>query len=97
MEKKAYLIIETVNPLSFFSLANFYLDLTHTRPVLPRTLEFLATRAGLKKESFELLSAVSEDLSLKKEGLGSQLILENFDKINRAIFGHRDYVLIFKK
>ena len=36
-----YMVVETVNPLSFVSFVNFYIDLSHTKPVHPETLKFL--------------------------------------------------------
>ena len=36
-----FIIIETVNPLSFVSFVNFYINLSHTRPLHPETMRFL--------------------------------------------------------
>jgi len=33
-----HLVVETVNPLSFASLANFYMDMSHVRPIHPETM-----------------------------------------------------------
>ncbi len=35
----AYIIMETVNPLSLLSLANFYMDMSHKRPASPRNAQ----------------------------------------------------------
>ena len=44
-----HIVVETVNPLSFYSLANFYIDLTHVRPVHPETLRFLLRAVGFRE------------------------------------------------
>ena len=43
------IVVETVNPLSFFSFANFYIDMSHKRPVHPETLKFLLGAHGFRE------------------------------------------------
>ena len=61
-----YIIIETVNPLSFVSFVNFYIDLTHKRPIHPETLQFLMSAAGFRESEKQFFSPVSDEGRLKK-------------------------------
>lgn len=97
MKKDSCLVIETVNPFSFYALANFYLDLTHIRPIPPKTLEFLAAKNGFKKMKIEWLSPVPQKERLEKFSARNKTLAENFRKIDQTLFGFRDYAIIFKK
>jgi len=48
------LIVETVNPQSFASFVNFYIDMSHKRPVHPETLKFLLEAAGFRELEIEI-------------------------------------------
>ena len=61
-----YIIIETVNPLSLFSFANFYIDLSHVKPVHPETLKFLVSNAGFRDIETKFSSPVPPEMKLKK-------------------------------
>jgi SAM-dependent methyltransferase len=43
------LVIETINPLSPFSLRNYFADLTHAQPLVPETLKLLVREAGFRE------------------------------------------------
>jgi len=102
-----YIIIETVNPLSLFSLANFYIDLSHVKPVHPETLRFLLNTTGFRDIEIKFLSPVPSEIKLQKlpylDDLTekSRLIIEicnqNTDMINNALYGAQDYAVIGKK
>ena len=102
-----YIIIETVNPLSLFSFANFYLDLSHVKPVHPETLRFLLNTTGFRDIETKFLSPVPSEMKLQKlPELAdltekSQLMIEicnqNTDIINNALYGAQDYAVIGKK
>ena len=55
-----YLVIETVNPLSFVSFVNFFIDLTHKRPIHPETLQFLMKSAEFRECEKKFFSPVPE-------------------------------------
>ena len=102
-----HIVVETVNPLSFTSLANFYIDLTHVRPVHPETLRFLLGAVGFREIEARFSSPVSDDGRLKRvtlegdksesmEGLAG-IHNKNVDIINSLLYGSRDYAIIGKK
>lgn len=98
-----FIIIETVNPLSLFSLVSFYIDLSHKRPLHPDTLEFILKSAGFKEVQTEFLAPVPEDKKLTKmsidEGMDDRFsglidtYNRNIDKLNNFLYGPQDYVV----
>ena len=102
-----YLVAETVNPLSFTSFANFYIDLTHVRPVHPETLRFLFGTAGFREIDMQFFTPISDDSNLKKMPVDlslsevKQQMVEihnqNVDLLNWTIYGPMDYAIVGKK
>jgi len=97
------IVVETVNPLSFFSFANFYIDMSHKRPVHPETLRFLLNAAGFREIKIELIAPVRDDARLKKIKIGErrdghreeiEIYNHNIDMLNAIIYGPQDYALI---
>jgi 2-polyprenyl-3-methyl-5-hydroxy-6-metoxy-1,4-benzoquinol methylase len=100
------IIVETVNPLSFFSLANFYIDLSHKRPVHPETLRFLMTSVRFRDIETVFISPVTDETRLKKmmkEGLteGDAKLIDiynhNIELLNSILYGPQDYMIVAKK
>jgi 2-polyprenyl-3-methyl-5-hydroxy-6-metoxy-1,4-benzoquinol methylase len=102
-----YIIIETVNPLSLFSLANFFIDLSHVKPVHPETLKFLLDTTGFREIETKFLSSVPSEMKLQKLSDNSssadisksmiEICNQNIDLINNALYGAQDYAVIGKK
>ncbi len=102
-----YLVVETVNPLSFVSFVNFYIDMTHKRPVHPETLQFLLGAAGFRESEKKFFSPVSDESRLKKisdtSGLdeparkNAEVYNRNIELLNSVLFGAQDYAIIGKK
>ncbi|AKB45252.1 methyltransferase domain-containing protein [Methanosarcina vacuolata] len=101
-----YIILETVNPLSLFSFANFYVDLSHVKPVHPETLKFLVSTAGFRDIETKFSSPIPPDMKLKKlpslEDTDQnksmiEISNQNIDMINEALYGAQDYAIIGKK
>lgn len=101
-----YIIIETVNPLSLFSFANFYIDLSHVKPVHPETLKFLVNTAGFREVETKFSSPVPSEMKLQKlPNLDSrneiksviEISNRNIDMVNNALYGAQDYAVIGKK
>jgi SAM-dependent methyltransferase len=102
-----YIVVETVNPLSFVSFVNFYIDPTHKRPVHPETLQFLMNAAGFQDCEKKFFSPVSEEENLKKITDISQLdetnrknvdiYNHNIETLNAILFGAQDYAVIGRK
>lgn len=102
-----YLVVETVNPLSFASFANFYIDMTHVRPVHPETLKFLFGTAGFREMEMSFSSPVPEEIRLRKLPLPEavdderrsfvELYNLNIDSLNGILYGAQDYAVIGMK
>jgi len=102
-----HIVIETINPLSFVSFSNFFIDLTHKRPVHPQTLEFLVSSAGFKGMELHFLSPVQESSALHclpEDGLrhpeDKEWLTEynrNIRILNSVLFGPQDYAVVAKK
>lgn len=102
-----FIVAETVNPLSLFSLVSFYIDLSHKRPLHPDTLEFILESAGFKEVQAEFLAPVPEDKRLMKMGIEEgmddrfcrliDIYNRNIEKLNNSLYGPQDYVVIGKK
>ncbi|MDI6867882.1 methionine biosynthesis protein MetW [Methanoculleus sp.] len=102
-----HIVAETVNPLSFVSFANFYIDMTHVRPVHPETLKFLLGAVGFREIEAQFSSPVPDEARLRRlpvdEGIGEaeRLHVEaynrNVDLLNGTLYGAQDYAIIGKK
>jgi O-antigen chain-terminating methyltransferase len=102
-----FIVVETVNPLSFVSFVNFYIDMTHKRPVHPETLQFLLSAAGFRESEKKFFSPVSEGSRLKKIAVTAEMgeyaqnsfdvYNQNIEKLNTVLFGPQDYAIIGKK
>lgn len=81
------IILETVNPECLFALSNFYLDLTHRKPIPPSTLKFLLEFVGFKNVEVRFSSLLPEKYRLKGND-------SNIKKLNEILFGWRDYAVL---
>jgi len=102
-----HITVETVNPLSFVSFVNFYIDLTHTKPVHPETLQYLLSASGFKECEKKFFSPVSDEDRLKKieetadmnatEKKNVEGYNHNIEMLNTVLFGAQDYAVVGKK
>lgn len=100
-----HIFIETVNPTSFTSFVNFYIDMTHQRPIHPQTLSYLVEAAGFSLTEVKFISPVADGLKKirvrdsqsdnEKETLS--VYNENIDKLNHTLFGEQDYYVVGRK
>jgi len=82
------LAIETVNPQSLYVYARaFFLDPTHSTPVHPSYLEFLALEAGFSGYSIDWRNPVPPDEALTSD-------TEDARRLNALIFGPQDYLFL---
>ncbi|MCP2520761.1 methyltransferase domain-containing protein [Candidatus Aminicenantes bacterium AC-708-M15] len=100
LKKNCYLILETINPASLFSLVNtFFLDLSHQKPIHPKTLKFLFEISGFEEVEIKYFSTLDEEklqeIPVKDDN--SAIINENFDRLNKLLFAPSDYAVIGKK
>ena len=102
LEKDAYIILETPNPMSLAVFTHaFYIDPSHVKPVHPLTVKYIMERAGYRE--IEIIFTPGSRLegglpALKGEGI------ENAEAFNRAvaelndvIYGSQDYAVIARK
>jgi O-antigen chain-terminating methyltransferase len=101
-----HILIETVNPLSLVSFVNFYLDMSHKRPIHPETLKFLIASVNFREIDTKFFSPVPDEMRLKKidiEGVeekyrhSTEVYNHNIDLLNNLLYGAQDYVVIGKK
>lgn len=98
-------VTETVNPGSLSSyIGPLYADVGKVRPVHPLTLQFLAQTAGLGQVEIRFLAPVpAEDrlALIPPEADGHGPLIEgvnaNFRRIDEAMFGPVDFVLLARK
>lgn len=107
MKFGTYFIAETVNPLclGIFS-TNFYMDLSHVKPVHPETFKFLLESAGFREIQFKFFSPFPEEAKLKDIELNNlpeelkkqfEIVNQNLSKLNDMVYGFRDYAIVGKK
>lgn len=100
LKPQGALVIETINPQVLYTFANqYYLDLTHEKPVHPKTLEFIFQQVGFKNNRFEFMIPakdmqipnliISEDLSSNIREFNSAV-----DRLNQILYGEQDYAII---
>ncbi|MDG6256467.1 MAG: methionine biosynthesis protein MetW [Methanomicrobiaceae archaeon] len=102
-----YIVVETVNPLSFSSMANFWIDLSHVKPVHPATLKFLLKAVGYREIDEIYSSPVPSEYRLQKVDIDTSLeetnapfgeiFNYNVDMLNNLLLGAQDYAMIGKK
>jgi O-antigen chain-terminating methyltransferase len=101
-----YILIETVNPLSVISFVNFYIDLSHKKPIHPETLKFLLASVNFREICTNFFSLVPDEMRLRKiniEGAEEkdrhsiEVYNHNIDKLNDLLYGAQDYIVIAKK
>ncbi len=96
-----YLIFETPNPQSLNVFVNsFYLDLSHQKPVHPKTLSFILETFGFRDIEIKYLSLTPTEFMLKYipgDNPDNQIYNQNVDKMNNIIFGYQDYAIIARK
>ena len=101
LESGSVLIVETPNPTSLAIFTeSFYIDPSHQRPVHPRTLEYLAEKAGFS--SVELLFTESSRLPfrippLPAEDGDTEQFNQAMERVNELLYGSQDYALIARK
>ena len=98
MRKGGVLILETVNPLTLGVFCyGFYIDPTHTVPVHPAMLRFMAESIGFKVDPVGFLNEFPEEYLFKKNSRMNQDEIEFVDKLNKQLFGAQDYYLVCRK
>lgn len=98
LEKDGILVLETVNPLTMGVFCyGFYIDPTHTFPVHPAMLRFMAEEEGFEVEPVVFLNEFPEEYKFKTNASMAQEEVAIVDKLNEQMFGAQDYCLICRK
>jgi O-antigen chain-terminating methyltransferase len=101
-----HILIETVNPLSLVSFANFYLDMSHKKPIHPETLKFLMASVNFREIETRFFSPIPDEMRLRKIDIDSveernkqpmEVYNHNIDMLNNILYGAQDYMVIGKK
>ena len=101
-----HILIETVNPLSLVSFANFYLDMSHKKPIHPETLKFLMASVNFREIDTRFFSPIPDEMRLRKinsDGVEErdrhpmEVYNHNIDMLNNILYGAQDYMVIGKK
>lgn len=102
LEKDAYMILETPNPMSLAVFTHaFYIDPSHNKPVHPLTLQYILQKAGFT--NVEIFFTPQSRLPMEIPSVQSTAI-ENLEELNKSLdfvndtlFGSQDYAVIVKK
>jgi SAM-dependent methyltransferase len=87
------LVLETINPLSPLALRNYFADLTHAQPLVPETLELLASGVGFTDLEVRFVNPPGERLEPPEE----PVIAANVSRLNELLFGPLDYALLARR
>ena len=93
LREDGVLVLETINPLSPLALRNFFADLTHAQPLVPETLELLASAAGFREPSVRFANPPAERLTEPDD----PVLAANVRRLNELLFAPLDYALVARR
>jgi len=96
----SYLVLETINPVSVFSLVQIYfLDLSHQKPIHPQAIKFLMESSGFEEVEIKYSSPIEEERlqDLPAADEVSTILNQNIDKLNKLLYAPANYAAIGKK
>jgi SAM-dependent methyltransferase len=98
------IVLETINPASWAAFFSAYIrDITHSQPVHPETLSYLASASGFANVSIRYSAPFAEPEKLQAASVegaapGLQQAIDTYNgnvaKLNDLLFAHRDYAVI---
>lgn len=108
LKPDTYAVIETLNPLSYYSYSrNFLLDLTHQRLYHPQAIKFLLECNGFRDIEIKFTSVVPLDemmagIAIPQEVKPDQVeawkkVNLSMNRLNELFFGWQEYAIIAKK
>lgn len=104
MKKDSVLLIETINPLVYYSFTNnFIVDPTHKTFIHPSLLVFMLEDIGFKGIDLKYISPLGEDKRLEKilsEDIPAYLrekLNNNINKLNDTLFGYQEYFILSRR
>jgi len=93
----SYIVLETINPTSVFSLVQIYnLDLSHQKPIHPQTLQFLLESAGFDAVEIRYSSPLEQERlqDLPQTDENSVILNQNIDKLNKLLYDSPNYAAL---
>jgi 2-polyprenyl-3-methyl-5-hydroxy-6-metoxy-1,4-benzoquinol methylase len=108
LQPDTYVVIETLNPLSYYSYSrNFLLDLTHQRAFHPQAIKFLMECNGFRDIEIKFTSVVPSDEMMEGIAIPQELkpdqteawkkVNISMNRLNELFFGWQEYAIIAKK
>jgi len=100
LSPSSYLVLETINPVSVFSLVQIYfLDLSHQQPIHPQAIKFLMESMGFREVEIKYSSPIEEERLQELPGADetSSVLNQNIDKLNKLLYAPSNYAAIGKK
>ena len=97
LKRGANLILETLNPqcLMIYS-ESFYMDPSHTKPVHPYSVKFIAECEGFIENEIIYMTPSDESFRLPLD-TNNEKADTSINTINHLLFGNREYALVAKK
>jgi len=87
LKQGGVVVFETINPDCIDAFKNFFVDMTHTRPVYSSVLKFMFELVGFKDIEVILTSPFDNEMKL----VGND---RNTEMLNSYLFGYRDYAIV---
>lgn len=110
LKQGGIIALETPNPKSIIvSSTNFYLDLSHIKPIHPEALKFLLQSRGYENPEIKYLSPFSANVMLEpikpqegtvsyyEVGKGVEQLNKNIKQLNELLYGYQDYAVVASK
>ncbi|MBP5492306.1 MAG: class I SAM-dependent methyltransferase [Clostridiales bacterium] len=102
LEKDGVVIFETPNPTCLSTYTNaFYMDMTHEKPVHPKTMKFIMETAGFTDVTilYTKQSRIPYSLPLLADGevANTKEVNDGIYLLSELIWGSQDYAVIAKK
>jgi len=92
-----YIVLETINPTSVFSLVQIYfLDLSHHKPIHPQMIKFLLENTGFEEVEIKYSHPLEEEKLQNLPG-ADDLMNQNIDNLNKLLYDSPNYAAIGKK
>ena len=97
----SYIIMETPNPMCLAVFTNsFYMDPSHSKPVHPLTLQYLAQKAGFSEVNilFTESSRMPDKIPLLNGDTEDIIAFNNeMRRVENMLFGSQDYAIIARR
>jgi len=97
LSSSSYLVLETVNPTSVFSLVQIYfLDMSHQKPIHPQALKFLLESSGFEGVEIKYSAPLEKEKLQELPGADEMAIIlnQNIDKLNQLLYAPANYTVI---